>query len=91
MAKFEVLNCKTHVEYMQRKRVVDKEGNLHIREVQMEKPISPGFYGVENVKVGDVIEIADERLADKARNNPDLKEVKAGAEAAPKKKASKKK
>lgn len=87
MAKFEVLSCKTEVEYLQKKRVVDKEGNLHIRETLLTRPNSPGFYGVENVNVGDVIEITDARLADKARRNPDLKEVKDAA----KKKAKKKK
>lgn len=87
MAKFEVVNCITHVEYIQKQRVMDKEGSVHIREVVCEKDVSPGFYGVEDVKVGDVIEITKPHLAEKARRNPDLKEV----EKKSKKKAAKKK
>ena len=84
MASFEVIHCHTEVTYFQKKRVVDKEGSLHIRQIEMTKPVKAGFYGVEDVKVGDVIQLTGV-MAEKARNNPDLKEVAA------KKKVSKKK
>ena len=76
MAKFEVLFCRTEVSFMQKRRVTDKEGSVHLREVQMTKPVSPGFYGVENVKVGDIIEFNDPRRIGKAQRNPMMKEVK---------------
>ena len=87
MAKFEVLFCHTEVTYMQKKRVTDKEGSTHIREVQMTKPVTPGFYGVEDVKVGDIIEFTDPRRIGKAQRNPMLKEVKQAPKAKAKAKA----
>jgi phosphoribosylformylglycinamidine (FGAM) synthase PurS component len=88
MAHFEVVDCISEVTYMVKSRVLDKQGSLHLIETQQTKTIKPGFYGVEDVKIGDVIEIKDERLAGKAGRNPMLKKVDAPAK---KKKASKKK
>ncbi len=84
---FEVLHCITEVTYMKRKRVTNKEGHNLIVEYQAIEKIKPGFYGVEDVHIGDVIEITDQRLATKASHNDWLKKVDAPG----KKKVSKKK
>ncbi len=88
MAFFEVLHCITTVTYMTKKRHVDKQGNLHINEIENTRTIKPGFYGVEDVHIGDVIEIKDDRLAEKASQNDWLKKVEKPEN---KKKVSKKK
>lgn len=68
MAKFEVIYLITEVTYMKKSRVVDKEGSVHMLEVETTKKTTPGAYGHEDIHVGDVLEI-NGQMADKARSN----------------------
>ena len=76
MAKFEVLHCITEVEYFQKRRTVDKEGSVHLRQELMHKTVKPAAYGCEDIHIGDIIEITKPHLVMKARNNPWFQEVK---------------
>lgn len=75
MAKFKVLNCVTEVVDIIKKQKRDEDDNLIWFEVEKPRKVKPNFYGQQCSKIGDTIEIKDEYLAGKARNNPDLEEV----------------
>ena len=78
MRKFKVLKCKTTVKQPERRTGRDSDGNVYSYVVYCEKGekegFFPGAYGVEKIKVGQIIEL-NAHLAEKAANNPDFEEV----------------
>lgn len=85
MRKFEVLKCQESIQVGTPKVMKSPEGTnytiIQWRKVSAGEPKNngelwyPNAYGVEKIKVGDVIEI-NGGLADKAAKNPDFKEIK---------------
>jgi len=88
MAKFKVLETIEQVSYVEKKKRRGKFGWVWV-EQEVTECISPGAYGHEDIKVGDILEI-NGHLADKARRNPMFEEVKEVSKKKTKKKASKK-
>ena len=78
MRKFKVLKCKQTRLKSERRTSRDSNGNLTSYMVYSEEKAgegwSPGAYGHEGIKEGDILDI-DGVLADKAANNPDFEEV----------------
>lgn len=85
MAKFKVLNCVTRATSVTTKIRKDKSGKAASYKEIKEIDCEPRFYGSQVVAIGDTIEITDKRLAEKARNNPDLQEIVETAKKAAKK------
>lgn len=68
MAYFQVLKIDTEKTVMKREQFIDSEKNNQTREVYETIQLTPGAYGHENIKEGDVLEI-NGRLAEKAAAN----------------------
>ena len=68
MPYFEVLDIDTEKTILKREQFRDKEGNNQTREVYETIQLTPGAYGHENIKKGDVLEISG-YLAKKAAAN----------------------
>jgi hypothetical protein len=86
MAKFKVLHCITERTSVQPVSSKGENGGVQVVMKQVTEPVSAGFFGVEDVSIGDVIEITEPRLVAKAQAHEWLEEVKARKKA--KKKAS---
>ena len=75
MAYFEVLDIDMEKTILKREQFRDSEGNNHTREVYETVKITPGAYGHENIKKGDVLEINGYLAKKAAANKQHFKKV----------------
>ena len=75
MSYFEVLKVDTEKTIIRREQFRDSEGNNQTREVYETKQLTPGAYGHENIKKGDVLELKGHLAAKAAANKDRFKKV----------------